>query len=79
MAFTFDKDSGYGGFSIDNEGAFDLPGLFGSGALSPGGVNQYVDVSYRDYGGDNTISSLSKVFDALDKARTYSETAYVYQ
>lgn len=71
MAFTFDKDSGYGGFSIDEEGAFDLPGLSGAGALSPGGINEYNDVSYGDYNPLSSGNSLNKILEALNKANTY--------
>ncbi len=71
MAFSFDKDSGYGGFSVDEEGTFDLPGLSGSGALSPGGINQYVDVSYGDYNPLSSGNSLNKILEALNKANAY--------
>lgn len=68
--FSFDKDSGYGGFSVDSSGSFDLPGLGGSGALSPGGINRYVDASYSDYPSGST-NALSKILEALDKANAF--------
>ena len=67
-SFDYDKNDGYGGFSVDDSGSFNLPGLSGSGALSPGGMNQYLDVSY---GRQNSGDSLSKVFEALDKANLF--------
>lgn len=67
-SFNYDKNDGYGGFSVDNSGSFDLPGLSGSGALSPGGMNQYVDASYTR---QNSGDSLSKIFDALNKANLF--------
>lgn len=68
--FSFDKDSGFGGFSVDSSGSFDLPGLGGSGALSPGGINRYVDASYSNYPSGST-DSFSKILDALNKANAF--------
>lgn len=67
-SFDYDKNSGYGGFSVDDEGTFNLPGLSGTGALSPGGMNRYVDSSYTR---QNATDSLSKIFEALDKANLF--------
>jgi len=67
-SFDYDKNDGYGGFSVDDSGSFNLPGLSGSGALSPGGMNQYLDVSYAR---QNSGDSLSKVFEALEKANLF--------
>jgi len=70
MAFSFDKDSGFGGFSVDKEGAFDLPGLSGGGALSPGGINKYVDASYSDFP-SSSGDSFSRILEALSKANAF--------
>lgn len=67
-SFDYDKNDGYGGFSVDDSGSFNVPGLSGSGALSPGGMNQYLDVSYAR---QNSGDSLSKVFEALEKANLF--------